>query len=165
MKFKKIRTKMLVALVPVIAIAMVAMTVISAVSSTKTVTKQITETMEATLDAESGTIEDYLRVVQSMAMTISRTVGTTYKETKLSTYEKMLAEVIADNEMVLGSGIWFEPNVYDTAERYVGPYIYKNGDTIETTYDYSNADYDYFSQEYYTLAKKCKKPDYNRPVL
>lgn len=158
MKFRKIRTKMLVALVPVIVIAMVAMTTISAVSSTNIVTNQISKTMKATLEAESGTIEDYLRVVQSMAMTLSRTVGTTYKKMKLSDYETTLAEVIADNEMVLGSGIWFEPNVYDESERYVGPYIYKDGDTIKTTYDYSNADYDYFSQEYYTLAKNSTSP-------
>lgn len=158
MKFKRIRTKMLVTLLPVIVIAMVVLTVISATSSADIVSEQIGETMEATLDAEAGTIEDYLRVVQSMAMTISRTVGTTYKEMELSQYENTLAAIIADNEMVLGSGIWFEPYVYDAEERYVGPYIFKDGDAIATTYDYSNAEYNYFTQEYYTLSKNATAP-------
>lgn len=158
MKFKRIRTKMLVTLLPVIVIAMVVLTVISALSSSDIVNEQIGETMEATLDAEAGTIDDYLNVVQSMAMTISRTVGTTYKEMELSQYESMLAAIIVDNDMVLGSGIWFEPYVYDAKEQYVGPYIFKDGDSVAVTYDYSNAEYDYFSQEYYTLAKNATEP-------
>ena len=28
--------------------------------------------------------------------------------------------------MVLGSGIWFEPNVFDKDKKYYGPYWYKN---------------------------------------
>lgn len=158
MKFRRIRTKMLVTLLPVIIIAMLVLTVISALSSSNIVNEQIGERMEATLAAEAGTIENYLNVVQSTAMTISRTVGTTYKEMELSQYESMLAEIIMDNDMVLGSGIWFEPFVYDEKERYVGPYIYKEQGTVVTTYDYSNAEYDYFSQEYYTLAKTATQP-------
>lgn len=158
MKFRRIRTKMLVTLLPVIIIAMLVLTVISALSSSNIVNEQIGERMEATLAAEAGTIEDYLNVVQSTAMTISRVVGTTYKEMELSQYESMLAEIIMDNDMVLGSGIWFEPFVYDEKERYVGPYIYKDQGKAATTYDYSNAEYDYFSQEYYTLAKATTQP-------
>lgn len=158
MKFKRIRTKMLVTLIPVIVAAMVALTTISAVSSSNIVKEQISETMEATLEAETETISEYLNMVRSMAMVISRTVGTTYKDMQLLQYENMLGTIIPDNDMVLGSGIWFEPYVYDAEQEYVGPYIYKDGDAILTTYDYSNADYDYFSQEYYTLAKNSTEP-------
>lgn len=158
MRFKKIRTKMLATLLPVIIAAMGILTAISALTSSDIVNEQISDTMEATLQAEAGSIEDYLKVVESMAMTVSRMVGTSYKEMDLSQYEKMLAAIISDNDMVLGSGIWFEPYVYDSNERYVGPYIFKDGAAISTTYDYSNAQYDYFSQEYYTLAKASKEP-------
>ena len=63
-----------------------------------------------------------------------------------------MAGIIEHNELIRGSGIWFEPNVYDAQERYVGPYIYKDGDSIITTYDYSNAEYNYFQYEFYTNA-------------
>lgn len=158
MKVKKIRTKMLVTLLPAIILAMTLLTAISSLSCTSIIKKQIRETMDASLDAEAGSIEDYLKVVQSMAMTISRTVGTTYQEMELSQYEAMLGAIIQDNDMVLGSGIWFEPYVYDKQERYVGPYIFKDGSRISVTYDYSNASYDYFSQEYYTAAKASAEP-------
>lgn len=124
MKFKRIRTKMLATLLPVIIIAMVILTMISAISSAEIVNEQIGERMEARLDAEAGNIENYLGVVEAMAMTISRMVETTYKDTTLSEYEEILAAIIADNDMVLGSGIWFEPYVYDEKQQYVGPYIY-----------------------------------------
>ena len=36
----------------------------------------------------------------------------------------------------------------------MGPYVYRDGDRIIPTFDYSNAAYNYFSQDYYALAKK-----------
>lgn len=165
MKFKKIRTKMLATFLPVIIVAMGLLTVISAYSCMNIVNSQISDTMEATLDAQSGSIDEYLNEVQSMAMTLSRTVGTTYQTMELSQYEDMLASVIMDNDMVLGSGIWFEPFVYDENEKYVGPYIFKDGDKVSVTYDYSNASYDYFSQEYYTLAKASTEPVITDPYF
>ncbi len=163
MKFKKIQTKMLVTLLPAIIIAMAALTIISAYSCAAIMNEQISEKMAATLEAEAGNVDEYLNAVQSMAMTISRVVGTTHKEMELSQYESMLASIIQDNDMVLGSGIWFAPYAYDTMQRYVGPYIYKDGEEILTTYDYSNADYDYFTQEYYILAQNTTQPSITNP--
>lgn len=157
MKFKKIRTKMLALILPVIILALVTLTVISAVSCTSMLSEQIQENMTTSMTAESAAVTEYLDVVKSTATTLSRTVGNTYKTLTLDEYEDMLTDVISDNDIVLGSGIWFEPHAYNE-EKYVGPYIFKNGDSIDVTYDYSNAEYDYFSQEYYTLAKAATSP-------
>lgn len=51
--------------------------------------------------------------------------------------------------IVPGSGLWIEPYVYDSAEEYMGSYIMKDRDSTAVTYDYSNADDNYFEQEYY----------------
>lgn len=158
MKFKRIHTKMMVTVLPPIFIAMAVLAVVSLLACSDIVNKQISETMEASLDAEAETINEYLEVVRYTALTISDTIAATYKNMTLSQYEDMLADIIADNDMVLGSGIWFEPYVYDKGEKYVGPYIYKNGSSIDVTYDYSNADYDYFTQEYYQNAMHAKEP-------
>ena len=157
MKFKKIRTKMLVLILPVIVLALATLTAISTFSCSSMLTKQIQENMTTSLTAESAAVTECLDVVKSTATTLSRTVGNTYQTLTLAEYEEMLADVIKDNDIVLGSGIWFEPYAYNE-EEYVGPYIYKNGDAIDVTYDYSNAEYDYFSQEYYTLAKASAEP-------
>ena len=137
MKFKSIGTKLLACILPVVILAMVILTVISANSSRNIITDQISSRMDAELTAQNGKIGEELNTVSAMATTISKMVETTYRTMDLAAYEKTLTEIIKSNEMVLGSGIWFEPYAYDKDEKYVGPYVFKDGDKITTTYDYS----------------------------
>lgn len=152
-RVKKIRTQMLVSLLSVIIIALVTLTVYSAVSCYNMADNQLSDTMEANLDAKIHELDSKLQIVRSTAATISDMVSTTYTYTTLEQYEKTLKKIVSENDMVLGSGIWFAPYAYDKTQKYVGPYIYKNGNEIVTTYDYSNEEYDYFNQEYYTISE------------
>ena len=156
MRVRKIRTKLLLGTVPFILLSMAILTWISGNSSRETITNQITVNMEAELASNINKINAYLDVVKSTAMNLSRTVGATYKTTSMDDYGRAFEKVIWDNDLVMGSGIWFEPKAYDSAEKYMGPYWYKDGDKTVLTYDYSNAEYDYFVQEYYTLAKESQ---------
>lgn len=153
MKFKKISTRMLAIIIPVLIIAMSMLNMISLLNSRKLINEQIGYHMDAELKSADWEITGYLNDIITMSETISSTVGNTYKDTSLKTYETMLADIIKNNDMVLGSGLWFEPYAYDEKEEYVGPYVYKDGDSTVVTYDYSNAEYDYFNQEYYTVVK------------
>ena len=54
MKFKKIRTKMLALILPVIIIALASLTIISALSCTSMLSVQIGEKINASLSAESA---------------------------------------------------------------------------------------------------------------
>lgn len=158
MKFKKIKTKMLVSILPVIAVVLIALTLIAAVSCLNMVNTKVQESMTATLDAETGSINQELEAVKATATTLSSTVASSYKTLVLSDYEKMLTNVITQKDIVSGSGIWFAPYAYDSNEKYVGPYVYKDGSSTVVTYDYSNAEYDYVSQEYYTIAESSTEP-------
>ena len=129
MKLKKISTKMLLTILPLVIVALVLLTVISIVSSRRTITNQIKDRMAAELSAEEGNMAEYLDSVSNMATVISRVVSTTYKTTDWATYEKMLTAIISDNDIVLGSGLWFEPYAYDSTQQYYGPYVYKDGDS------------------------------------
>lgn len=152
MKFRKIGTKMIVIILPIMIIAQGILTIISSFSSSQLINKQVSERMSVELDYNTTKMSEYLEGVKTLADALAISVGNTYKKTSLTEYETMLTELIKSNDIVLGSGLWFEPYVYDEKEQYVGPYVYKNGDNIEITYDYSNAEYDYFSQEYYLNA-------------
>ncbi len=153
MKFKKISTRMLTVILPVILIAMIVLTVISATSGSSIIEEQIAGKMESELNAQKNSIDKYLNSVSDMANSLAQVVSTTYKGTNIKTYETMFGNVIDTNEIVSGAGIWFEPFAFDPSEEYMGPYMYKDGDSIVVTYDYSNAEYDYFNQEYYLNAK------------
>ncbi len=158
MKFKRISTQMLTWILPVVVIAMVILTMISASSCKTIVNNQIQQTLDATLDAQMAYIEEELNVVKNTAIPIADSVGATYKSTSMEEYEVMLSNIIQENDIVLGSGLWFEPYAYDEKEEYMGPYVMKDGGKVVTTYDYSNAEYDYFSQEYYQISKSSKEP-------
>lgn len=157
MSFKKIGTKMLVMILPVLILAQLVLTAISASSSQVLVEDKTQEAMSAELRANNEKIEGELLEVETLADAIAISVANTYKNTEWSTYEKMLQEMIATNDIVLGSGIWFEPYAYDPEQKYYGPYVYKDGNNMVTTWDYSNAEYDYFNEEYYTNAMGSDK--------
>lgn len=159
-----IRTKMLLFIIPVIVISMIVLTVISGVFSKNIISEQIGSHMNSELSAGINATSDNLHVIENSARNLSGIVGITYQQTDLKTYEAILAQIVQDNDMVLGSGIWFEPNVYDSTQKYVGPYVYRDGDTTTVTYDYSNAEYDYLNQAYYTsVANGATEPVISNP--
>lgn len=152
MSFKKIGTKMLVIILPILVLAQIVLTIMSATSSEMLVDEKTQESMEAELRANSAEVTGYLQDVETLADSIAKVVATSYTYTPWEQYEVMLQEMIAMNDIVLGSGLWFEPYAYDPTQQYYGPYVYKDGSGTVTTWEYSNDVYDYFNQEYYTNA-------------
>lgn len=154
---RRLSTKLLLVLLPVIIIGLVVLVSVSILFSRTLIDSQVEEQMKLSLLAESTKIQNEIQSVASLAENISDMVSYTYQSTSLEEYEKMLGRIIYTNEFVLGSGIWFEPYEYDKDEKFIGPYIYKEGDKPVTTYAYSNAEYDYFTYEFYTGAALSKK--------
>mgnify|MGYP000846263640 CR=1 FL=1 len=74
-------------------------------------------------------------------------------------YEKLLnaaKSYVEKNDLACGSGIWLEPYVYDAKTKYFGPYMYKDNGKVELTWDYSNAEYDYFKYDWYKIGMNAK---------
>ena len=149
MKFKKISVRMLSLLLSVSVLSLLFLSTISYTSSKEVIESQITENMDAELEAQINHIMLRMNEVKVITSQVARNVEATYATTSLGQYEKLLSKVIFENDLAYGSGIWFEPYVYDADEKYVGPYIYKDNDSAVVTYDYSNAEYDYFSYDWY----------------
>ena len=148
-----IREQMLLKLLPTVLVATILLTVVSAFNSKRTINTQIQQTMNAELASNSAQINAKLDTVRYQAVNLAREVSMHYTQTSMDLFKASFSEAILSSEIINGAGIWFEPNVYNPEEKYVGPYWYKDGGSIVETYEYSNADYDYFSQEYYTNAK------------
>lgn len=142
---------------------MIIVTVVSTFTSKGIITAQIEKHMNKELQSNINGVNNYLDGVKGMAKTLSEVVSTSYKTTDMSVYEDMFKQVIKTNDIVLGSGIWFEPYMYDANQKYMGPYMYKDNGSLHTMYDYSNEEYDYFNQEYYKNAKNSTKPTITDP--
>ncbi len=152
---KSIKTKMLFMILPLVIVAILMVSIISVILSDHAITGQTNQTAQQTLHAAENMVNGDLEKIRSTAENISEMVSATYHSTGIDAYEMGLTRIIKDNPMILGSGLWFEKNVY-MGNEYMGPYWYRDGDKIVKTMDYSNAEYDYFSQEYYTNAKALK---------
>ena len=151
-----IRGQMLIKLLPTVIIAMLVLTIVSAINSKNIINNQIQNTMKSELQSNSNQINADLELVRSEAINLSREVSIYYKSTSMDVFKNSFSQAIKSSSIINGAGIWFEPNAYN-AEKYMGPYWYKDGDNIVETWEYSNAEYDYFSQEYYTNAAKMKE--------
>ncbi len=153
MKKLSLRAKMLLCILPVMAIAMAILTYVSANQISTTMQEMNTETMNETVIANANIVDGKLKIIKTSCVDIAQMISTSYRFVTMDNYKGTITKIISKNDSVLGSGIWFEPYVFDQNEMYVGPYWYKDGGSIVETYDYSNAEYDYFNQEYYLNAK------------
>ena len=158
MKFKKISTKLLAFILPVIIIAMVILSAFSALSSKSIIDNKTSEMMNSSLGEATEEVERQLDSIRTTADVLAISVATGYKEESLAAYEDLISTIVSENDIALGSGIWFEPYVYDENEKYVGPYVYKDGGSLKITYEYSNADYDYHSKPFYTISQGLHEP-------
>ncbi len=144
---------MLLCILPVMAAAMIILTYLASQELSTNLQSANTDSMYQNVTANAINVDSKLEVIRTTAINLSEMVSTSYRFVQMDNYKGTFTKVINDNDSILGAGVWFEPNVYDAAEKYVGPYWYKDGGSVVETWDYSNAEYDYLSQEYYTNAK------------
>ncbi len=153
MKKMSLRAKMLLCILPVMAIAMIVLTYIAATSSKATIREATLAQMEQSVTASVNAVDGNLDVIKNTCVNITEMISTSYKFVTMDNYKGTLTAIIQENDSILGAGIWFEPYAFDSNEMYIGPYWYKDGSNIVETWDYSNAEYDYFNEAYYTNAK------------
>ncbi|MBR1671009.1 MAG: methyl-accepting chemotaxis protein [Butyrivibrio sp.] len=157
MKKMSLRAKMLLCILPVMAIAMILLTYIAANQSRTAIRSATQGQMEQSVTANVNAVEGKLDVIKNTCVNITEMISTSYKFVTMDNYRGTLSAIIKENDSVLGAGIWFEPYAFDQKEMYIGPYWYRDGSSIVETWDYSNADYDYFNEEYYLNAKSLSQ--------
>lgn len=160
--FKKtsLLSKMLLGIIPAVALALILVTAVSVSRSSSAIEDLTSQKAEESILANVSDINATLMTLRSTASTLANTVGGTYSTTDLDVYQAIFKKAILSNEVISGAGIWFKQGVYEH-KTYAGPYWYREGNTITYTDEYSNADYDFFSQEYYTTASKLSEGQSN----
>ena len=153
-----IKWRMLLLILPVVIVSLVVVTIVSANISRKAVMDRSEEYMQSEVKANINETDAKLEVIRTTAENLSVFVGETYKGMNMSVYGNIFKATANANDLIRGCGVWFEPNAYKgdaryVNQKYVGPYWYKDGNEIVEDWEYSNEEYDYFSQEYYMNAK------------
>lgn len=91
-------------------------------------------------------------------------------ETGSYTKEELLHLIrnsVSTNYHLYGSTVAYEPNAFDPAQVYFAPYFHEvDGPGSEIEFFYMKApEYDYFTWDWYKVAKQAKKPIWTEPYL
>lgn len=111
--------------------------------------QQVKETLTGKAGEIRGELNQHLREIAQ------KTSGLAAAISQLKTYDTdvmygLQDSYIRSDELVYGSGLWFEPFAYREDVEYFGPYRYRGtGGQINFTMEYSDGNYDYLNQEYY----------------
>lgn len=160
--FKKMNllTKMLVGIIPAVALALILVTAVSVGRSSDIIEELTNDKASESIQNNISDINSTLMTLRATATTLANTVGGTYSSTDLDVYQAIFKKAILSNDTISGAGIWFKQGVYEH-NSYAGPYWYRDGSTITYTDEYSNAEYDYFSQDYYIVASTLSEGQSN----
>ena len=131
-KQTSIKVKMLCMILPVIIVGFAILMVIS-VSSLRS--ESISLTVEANLnalDSSSMSMRKNIEEVRMTAIDLANGFGKYFEKLELSDYLLSASGMIQHNDMIHGSGVWFEPYRFDKEKKYCGVYWYDdNGEITE----------------------------------
>ncbi len=70
----------------------------------------------------------------------------------------VIEKYIVSDPLIIGAGFWFEPDAFQPGRKYYGPYKYKDDKgQVVLTWEYSNAEYDYFKYDWYKEGLAAKE--------
>ena len=80
---------------------------------------------------------------------ISATTIEALRRYDINVLVRIMGAYILSDPLIVGGGIWLEPNEYKQGQKYFGPYIYLDNRRIDFTWEYSTPKYDYFRYDWY----------------
>ncbi len=156
MKIKKISTRVLITVLPVVFIATIGLTMLSYFSSRNAIAKEAEEKMEYLIGREINRIQMEVKESANIASSLSQIISSLGTINTVEEYTNTAKNLLSKNEYTFGTGIWFEPYKFDSNKKYVGPYLYKESDQIQVTHEYETDEYNYPTTDWYILGKNSQ---------
>jgi methyl-accepting chemotaxis protein len=123
----------------------------------KLITQEVYQSLQIEAERQaSGVNEQFERWGEASrfyALTIS-----TMQEYNTEFSLELMKKNLEEDPLIVGGGFWLEPYEYNKEEKYYGPYMYRDGSKIETTWDYSNEASDYYQFDWYQDGIQSDKP-------
>ena len=144
-----IRTLFLASVVILTAVLLTIQTVLNIIQFKDGMDEQV----KATLEAKAGEISGMLD--RRIAQVNEKTSGLALGLSSMKTYDtdsmySMSDGYILSDTLIYGSGVWFEPNVYQEGTTFFGPYRMRDsGGKIKLTMEYNTPEYNYHSYDWY----------------
>jgi GAF domain-containing protein/HAMP domain-containing protein len=148
-----LQIKLPVAVIVILILAFVGLTILSVSVSRATLTKTLQSSLqtEASLQAES--IRSHLTWTRSMAIDLSTVAESMNLDEETS--KQVIAQMLSQNEQVVGSTIAYEPYQFKPDVRYWAPYYNRTNDGSLQFTQLGTPENNYPSQDWYKLAKEA----------
>lgn len=155
-QFQTVRMKTLVTLLPAFAATLALLAGFSYFYSKQVIQDQIGQQMDLQLSEISGRISSNLGLHGRTPEIVARTVEGQASAYSLKQYQAILTSAVASNPDSFGMGIYFEPYRYSADKQFFSTYIYRNGQELAATEQYSDPSYNYPEQDWYKIGMQQK---------
>ncbi|WP_337957182.1 cache domain-containing protein [Tepidanaerobacter acetatoxydans] len=156
MKFKSIRTRTLIYILPLTIGIMVALSAFSFFFFRNTIDEEVNRGLDYQIQEVKEVIDKLLIQHGKIPEMLARFAEATGTRLTKEEYIEVLKKAVITNADTFGAGIWFEPYCYDNKIKYFGPYVYKEGSDIKVTLEYEEESYNYPSWPWYQMAVNTK---------
>lgn len=154
-KLRSLQVSLLLVVGPVIAISLIALSVLGYLASKSIIQNNAEQEMTQSLSIASEYIQKSLSQNSMVAETLARGVEAVYtpERGKEQIYQDMLTSFVESNQETFGGGIWFQPYAYLPDVQYYSPYCMRENGTVTYVDNYSLGDGVYYTdQDWYKNA-------------
>lgn len=111
--------------------------------------KVINDNIKSRIEKTSEEINSTLQASGGLSELLAETIESAGTSLSQEQYLDILSGYISMNETISGSGVWYEPYVYNENRKFFGPYVYREGEGFKLTQEYEVDDYNYPEQDWY----------------
>ncbi|WP_062319490.1 hypothetical protein [Halolactibacillus sp. JCM 19043] len=117
--------KKILIFVPIVLVSLALLAYLSYQSAKQAIEEEINDKMLYLSNDIEHFIDGQLMSHQRLGETMAQTIKAFGSELTREQYHQLMADFIQLNDDTYGMGVWFEPNQYNAALEYFGPYAYK----------------------------------------
>lgn len=153
---KSLRRTILLLVLPLTCLIFIAQILITSFDYQRALVTEIQTSLRLQAIDEASKLNNKLQDVGRIAVFLANQVEAA-EQYDTSAIMPVLEKNMHSSELIYGSGYWLEPYEYDQETKYYGPYLYRDGNEINFTWDYSNEEYDYFKYDWYKVGINADK--------
>ncbi|WP_235616247.1 cache domain-containing protein [Lysinibacillus parviboronicapiens] len=150
-------------LIPIIAVFLGSMSMISYFSSSNELEKSIENEMSLLAEDVTNSVENKIRSHNQLIRSVKSTIETADTIMSREQFKRYIEQLLPLNKETYGMGLWLEKG--EANGEFFGPYIYKDGEKIIYTDVYQDPSYNFHTQEWYTNSLQSTEVIHTEPYF
>lgn len=151
--YRSVKLKMCLTLLPAIVGGLLVITVLAGYSSYSNISELTEQGVNQTIKANTIDIHARLKRMELVCEGLASDVEFDYLKETPEELAKDMVDVLQEEELANGGGIWFEPFAYRPDRQYVCPFAFRENGRLSVSYNYVAESGDYTPADWYMQGK------------